>query len=111
MVELSVSRDRGQLFLPAPNGLIDNVYELHLTNRSERADRYRIEVEGMPKVSILGGDVILVPSGELLEIGIRLRADPENLPYSGTQILFRAVSTRDESVVAEAESRFIRPAL
>ncbi|MDG1771307.1 MAG: cytochrome c oxidase accessory protein CcoG [Luminiphilus sp.] len=111
LVELSVSRDRGQLFLPAPNGLIDNVYELHLTNRGALTDRYRIEVEGMTEFSILGGDAIMIPSGELLEVGIRLRADPNSLPSSGTQILFRAVSNNDESVIAEAESRFIRPTL
>ena len=65
----------------------------------------------MTEFSILGGDAIMIPSGELLEVGIRLRADPNSLPSSGTQILFRAVSNNDESVIAEAESRFIRPTL
>lgn len=110
-VELSVSRDRGQLFLPAPQGLIDNVYELHLTNRSDQIETYRIEVEGMAQVAILGGDTITVLAGDLLEFGIRLRADPKLLPLPGTPILFRAVSTSYAADTAEAESRFIRPTL
>ncbi|EAW41066.1 Polyferredoxin [marine gamma proteobacterium HTCC2080] len=111
LIELSVSRDRGQLYLPASAGLIDNVYELHLTNRSDQAKVFLIEVDGIEGVSILGDAAVTVPGGELLELGIRLRADPNRLTRSGTPILFRAVSISNQTVYAEAESRFIRPTL
>ena len=110
LVDISVSRDRSQLYLPAAGGLIDNVFEIRVTNRSEKSATYRIEAAGITGASIVGEKVITVLGGELLEIGVRLRADPSNLPFPGTPVLFRAVSTNHETIYAEAESRFIRPA-
>jgi cytochrome c oxidase accessory protein FixG len=110
LVDISVSRDRSQLYLPAAGGLIDNVFEIRVTNRSEKSATYRIEAVGITGASIVGEEVITVLGGELLETGVRLRADPSNLPLPGTPVLFRAVSTHHETIYAEAESRFIRPA-
>jgi cytochrome c oxidase accessory protein FixG len=111
LVDISVSRDRSQLYLPAPGGLIDNVFEIRVTNRSDQAATYRIEAVGIIGASILGEDAITVLGGELFELGVRLRADPSNLPFPGTPVLFRAVAINHEAIYAEAESRFIRPAL
>ncbi|MBT5207673.1 MAG: cytochrome c oxidase accessory protein CcoG, partial [Halieaceae bacterium] len=81
------------------------------TNRSDQAKVFLIEVDGIEGASILGDAAVTVPGGELLELGIRLRADPNRLTRSGTPILFRAVSISNQTVYAEAESRFIRPTL
>jgi cytochrome c oxidase accessory protein FixG len=51
---VDVVRDRGTLARQVEDGRIENVYRLQLMNASESAQRFRIEVEGLPQAAIAG---------------------------------------------------------
>ena len=58
-----VVRDRGALARQVEDGRIENVYRVQLMNGTEQAQRFRIEVEGLPGATLHGwSDVDLGPT-------------------------------------------------
>jgi len=110
-VELTASRDRAQLYVPAPGGLIDNVYELHITNRDHTAHQFEIGVRGFDHGSIIGNTTVTIPGGEMLEVDLRYRANPRLLQDVGTDIAFTVTMEGNSAVNAVARSRFIRSSI
>lgn len=111
IVELTASRDRSQLYVPAPGELVDNIYELHITNRDHSTHRFEIGVQGLDHGSIIGNTTVTVPGGEMLEVDLRYRANPRLLRDVGTDIEFTVVMEGNSAVQAVAPSRFIRPSI
>ncbi|EED34597.1 cytochrome c oxidase accessory protein CcoG [Luminiphilus syltensis NOR5-1B] len=109
MVDLTIFRDRNQLYMAAPGGLIDNVYRLHLSNRDTEDHQYQIEVGGIDGVEVIGVQTIAVASGELVDFNLRLRANPVTLSAPGTEVTFTATQVDDPSITITSESRFIKP--
>ncbi|RMG27871.1 MAG: cytochrome c oxidase accessory protein CcoG [Gammaproteobacteria bacterium] len=108
-VGLDVLRDRNTLYRETPMGLIENVYTLKVLNMDDRAHVYRLEVKGLKGVQIDLGREIRVRPGEVLDLPVRLRVDPANLPQAGNEIVFVLEATDDPGIHAEQESRFIAP--
>jgi cytochrome c oxidase accessory protein FixG len=49
---VDVLRDRGSLARATNDGRVENVYRLVMTNRTEQAQRYRIEAQGLPGLAV-----------------------------------------------------------
>ena len=109
MVDLTILRERNQLYIEAPGGLIDNVYKIHLSNLDADEHQFRLEVEGIDGVEIIGEQIVRVPGGEMSELSLRVRANPLLLSAPGTPLIFRATRLDDLTVSTEHESRFIKP--
>ncbi len=109
LVDLTILRERNQLYMEAPGGLIDNVYRIHLSNLDPDPRSFRIEVSGIEGVEIIGSQVVTVQGGELAELSLRIRANPLDLSQPGTPLTFKATRVDDSSVTIESESRFIKP--
>lgn len=109
IVDMTILRERNQLYMEAASGMIDNVYTIHLSNLDAESHDFRLEVVGLPGAELIGDQRVTVAGGELAELTLRVRANPLELDKVGTTILFRAIRVDDQAVRAESESRFIKP--
>lgn len=109
-VELDIIRDRGQLFVETPNGLIENSYMLKIANKSQQNHVYVLTVEGLEGIKLIGKPEINVNMGTLEDYPIRLQIDPRYLDRANYTIHFTLQAKDDENIKIVQENRFIGPA-
>ena len=106
---IDVIRDRDRLYMETDQGLIENTYTLKVFNMSQRPQRYRVTVEGLPGVTVKGRQELTLPAGGSEDVQLRLQMDPAQLTAANTVIVYRVVSIDDPSLTASSESRFLAP--
>jgi polyferredoxin len=107
---LDVIRDRNSLYRETDDGLIENVYNLKLLNMDKQAHTYTLVADGIPDMILkMDSSEIMVDSGAVVELPVRVQVDAENLESRSSEISFtlRAIGF-DELVVIE-EARFLGP--
>jgi cytochrome c oxidase accessory protein FixG len=108
-LEMTVIRDRTNLFVQTDAGEIDNIYSINLVNMDEAMHEFEITLEDFPQGEIIGDTLYTLDSGEVRTLTLRVRAKPETLDRPSTEISFEAVSTDMPSLRAASESRFMKP--
>jgi len=108
-LEMTVIRDRTNLFVQTDAGEIDNIYTIHLVNMDESMHEFEISMTGLPQGQIIGDTLYTLNSGEVRELTLRVRAAPQTLERPSTEIVFEATSTDMPSLRAASESRFMKP--
>ena len=108
-VELTIIRDRNQLYLTTDNGDIENLYQLQLLNMDKNSHDYEIHIDGIEGATIVGDTVYTLEGGEVRTINLRVRTSPENLDKPSTELQFEAIAKDLPSLRAVSESRFMRP--
>ena len=76
---------------------------------SQKKMTYTIAVSGIDGIVILGDSEVVIDSGVVKTIPIRLQIDPIELKSSSTTITFTAQALDDPSIIAGSESRFLGP--
>jgi cytochrome c oxidase accessory protein FixG len=109
-LELDVIRDRDRLYNETFEGFIENSYTLKLMNMTQQPQQYQITVEGLDGVIIKGETRATLAAGEVAQMPIRLQMAPEKLERSNYKIHYHVEAIGDDSLKADAESRFIGPA-
>ena len=110
LVELDVLKDR-VLYRENEEGRIENVYTLKIMNKAQQPVTYLIEADGLDGLAYEGKREIKALAGEVLSLPVELSIDPENLPSSTNEIMFRIRSADDASINNDAASRFIGPSI
>ena len=108
-LEMTVIRDRNNLFVETNAGEIDNIYSINLVNMDESMHEFEITLEDFPQGKIIGDTLYTLDSGEVRTVTLRVRARPETLDRPSTELSFEAVSTDMPSLRAASESRFMKP--
>lgn len=108
-VELTIIRDRNQLYLTTDSGDIENLYQLQLLNMDKNKHDYEIHIDGIEGAAIVGDTVYTLEGGEVRTINLRVRTSPENLDKPSTALRFEAIAKDLPSLRAVSESRFMRP--
>lgn len=108
-LEVSVSRDRNQLYVTSGQGDIDNIYTLNIANMDEQMHEFEVNVSGLDNVELIGERSYTLNGGEVREISLRLRMPPETLSKPSTPVEFEVYATDDDSIRATSESRFMMP--
>jgi len=108
-VELTIIRDRNQLYLTTDNGDIENLYGLHLLNMDKHPHDYLIKIDGIEGAAIVGDTTYSLEGGEVRTINLRVRISPEHLDKPSTALQFEAIAKDVPSLRAASESRFMRP--
>jgi cytochrome c oxidase accessory protein FixG len=108
-VELSVFRDRNQLYTTTSQGEIDNIYRLHLANKDQQMHTYQISVSGLKGVQLIGTTEYTLDAGQVRELSLRLRMPPGALDRPSTPLEFQVRATDTPGITAIAESRFMVP--
>jgi len=109
-LEVDILRDRTRLFNETDMGLIENTYSLQIINKDEQAHRYKIKATGIDGMKmIIQSDTVIVESGELLDVPLRLQVDPYDLKKRSTEINLSVVSTDNPDIHINEATRFLGP--
>ena len=109
-IGMDVIRDRNSLYRETNDGLIENVYIIKLLNMDGQDHSYTLTAEGIPGLILKKDSAeIVVKSGEVIELPVRLQVDANNLKQRSNEITFtlNAIGYDELSVVEEA--RFLGP--
>jgi cytochrome c oxidase accessory protein FixG len=82
-VRLDVVRDRASLAQIADDGMVENVYRLHVMNATEAPQRYRLAVQGLPELALQAPETVEVAPAEARWITVSARVPPEVAERSG----------------------------
>ncbi|MBD1577294.1 MULTISPECIES: cytochrome c oxidase accessory protein CcoG [Vibrio] len=105
-VNMSVLRDRSQMYRVDNSGWIENTYTLKILNKTQQRQTYHIDVKGLTNVKWYGSQKITVPPGELISQPISLAVSPDEL--NSPIIKFEFILTDSEQFSLPVESRFIK---
>jgi cytochrome c oxidase accessory protein FixG len=108
-LELTIIRDRTQLFVTTDTGAIDNIYTLQLVNMDPNSHTFEISIEGLDKGEVIGETMHTLNGGEVRSISLRVRVQPGDLDKPSTEFDFRAQAVDTESLQIIHESRFVKP--
>lgn len=108
-LELSVTRDRTELFAVADNGNIENIYTLQLANMDKEMRSFKIDIKGVPGAEIVGEQTHTLMGGEVRSLTLRVSAKPSVLEKPSTTLYFIAKDLGEASVEVSSESRFMAP--
>lgn len=106
---VDVIRDRSVLSREAPDGSIENVYILKFMNTTESAQRYRVEVEGLPQIALASDALVEVGSAENREIMMVVRVPPESGVKGANTIYFVIEAESDASISVREKASFLLP--
>ena len=108
-LELTVIRDRNQLYVTTDTGAIDNIYTLRLANMDQKTHQFDITVTGIPAAQVIGETSHSLDGGEVRTITLRVRAEPGDLELPNTPLEFSVAARGMPSLQATSESRFMKP--
>ena len=107
---LDIIRDRNTLYRETSEGLIENVYIVKVLNMDKEDHQYELSVSGIPGLTLHKDmEVIQVPSGGVLELPVRLRAEEGDLEMRSNDVVFELVATDDAALIAREDARFLGP--
>jgi len=106
---LDVIRDRNQLYRETA-GQIENVYTLKIINMDNIDHEYNISVDGIDNINLeTDGKPILVKSGKVYNLPVRLRTNEENLNARSNDIRFTITALDNDGIVTSERARFLGP--
>lgn len=108
-LKVGIEKERAVLYREGDNGDIENSFRIHLTNASEQAHSFRIEVAGIPGINILGNDTASVPAAGMQEIALTVRAEPGSIGSGSHPIVFSIIDVNDSAVRVEQKASFWMP--
>ncbi|AGA33837.1 Type cbb3 cytochrome oxidase biogenesis protein CcoG, involved in Cu oxidation [Thioalkalivibrio nitratireducens DSM 14787] len=110
-VGIDVIRDRNVLYRDLPDGQVENVYTLKLTNRSNETRHYVIDVSGVEGAELAWeeGSFVEVPPGRVIEFPASVRVDPAALDRASSELMFHAQVVDRPELSNERSSRFVGP--
>jgi len=109
-IGMDVIRDRNSLYRETSEGLIENVYIIKLLNMDKQDHSYTLTAEGIDEL-ILKKDAteIVVKSGEVVELPVRVQVDAYNLKQRSNEITFTLSTIGYDKLSVVEEARFLGP--
>ncbi|VAW55135.1 Type cbb3 cytochrome oxidase biogenesis protein CcoG, involved in Cu oxidation [hydrothermal vent metagenome] len=109
-IGIDVIRDRNSLYRETDDGLIENVYIVKLLNMDKQDHIYGLTVAGIPEL-ILKKDTaeIVVKSGEVIELPVRVQVDAYNLKQRSNEIKFTLNAIGYDKLTVVEDARFLGP--
>ena len=108
-VELSVIRDRQDLFTMNTNGYIENAYTLKIANKTQQPHDYAVNLHSALPLEFKGPATINVSGGEVVDFRVKLALAPGHATQANNTIIFSVTREDDGNDTARAESRFFTP--
>ena len=110
---VDIIRDRGALARQTGKGLIENVYRLQIRNGTEQAQRFNVQVSGLPGLQMATEAQLDVPAIGIASLPVRLTLAPEQaeaLRGRASPIQFTITRAGDENARSSIEpSTFFMP--
>jgi cytochrome c oxidase accessory protein FixG len=108
-LDITVIRERTQLYVENSNGEIENIYTLRLLNMDEEMHSYVLRIEGLENGRIIGETEVTLDSDEVRSLPLRIAAPRGqfSLPSTGFQFIIEADD--GSGLSSSTESRFLVP--
>ncbi len=98
---VDVVRDRGAIARVVGQGQVENVYRLQIMNATERDQRYRIQVTGLDRASIVSETLVAVDAAQSRWVPVRVQL-PQDAASPGSHPIEFSITTqaveRDEVI-------------
>jgi cytochrome c oxidase accessory protein FixG len=108
-LELTVIRERAQLYTQNAAGEIENIYTLQILNMDEEMHSYTLSIEGLPGARIEGPTSVILSAGEVRALPLRIAAPPDEFHRPSTAFEFLIEADDGSGLQTTAESRFFAP--
>jgi polyferredoxin len=108
-LEITVIRERNQLFVENARGEIENIYTLRILNMDEHIHSYSLRIEGLENASIVGGTEITLAAAEVRSLPLRIAAPREGFQRPSTSFEFIIEANDGSGWSSSTESRFLIP--
>ncbi|MBN9422891.1 MAG: cytochrome c oxidase accessory protein CcoG [Candidatus Accumulibacter sp. 66-26] len=108
-LKVAVNRDRAALSREAPDGSIENIFRLQLTNASEQPRTYAIGVEGLPGIRLDGLHEVSVPPAAIGDATIAVRVDPDAAKPGANPIRITVADVARPEVATSEKASFWMP--
>ena len=108
-LKLDVIRDRGTLAREVEDGLIENVYRLQLTNRSESVHTLRIGVDGLDSAFVASDALVELGPDAERQVPVRVRVRPGIGAPGSNAIGFTVQALDDPALSVRERSTFFVP--
>ena len=109
-IGVDVIRDRNSLYRETNDGLIENVYIIKVLNMDQKDHRYTLTAEGIPDLILKkDADEIVVKSGEVVELPVRVQVEADNLAQRSNEITFTLKAINHDDLVDIEQARFLGP--
>jgi len=107
---MDVIRDRNSLYRETNEGLIENVYIIKILNMDQQDHTYVLSVEGIDDLTMkMDASDLQVPSGEVIELPVRVQVDAYNLKKRSSEISFHLKASDNDELTIIEEARFLGP--
>lgn len=109
-LQVEAMRDRNQLFRLNNDGLIENAFNLKITNKTQQEQTYRVSLNAPNGIRLdIRHPEVILDAGEIYELPITVVGDPARVSQSELPISFRVQGVSDPSLSATIENRFRAP--
>ena len=109
-LELDIIRDRNALYFETDEGMIANVYTLKVINMTNSPQNYTITASGIEGLTMkMRNEFVDVESGGVVEVPVRLEADPGDLKSASSVVNFTIESNTTEGLSLTESGRFLGP--
>ena len=99
--KVDVIRDRGVMSRLVPGGKVENVYQLQITNASEKSETYHISVEGLDGLKIASGKEFIVNPAESRMVAVSLQIEDGSIKSGSHPIVFEIKAERLDKEISE----------
>lgn len=108
-LKVDVIRDRGVMAREAEDGNIENIYLLRVMNTDEHPHTYRLSVNGLPSLSLVGKAEISVPAASTQSVTVALHAEPGSGEKGSQKIFIDVVDAENPKVMVHEKAAFYLP--
>lgn len=108
-LELTVIRDRNNLYMETADGGVENSYRLHVVNMDMSPHKFILSISGIAGASIKGATEYELAASENREITLRIQARKDVLTAPSTSFNFNLVAEDKPTIRTSTESRFMKP--
>ena len=107
-LSVDVIKDRG-MFRENAAGEIENIYNLKLINKTQREQRYRVELADDAGFRLQGDQEVRIGAGEILSLPVSVALTEDSGPAGSRPLRFVVRSLDEPDTEASASSTFVSP--
>ncbi len=106
-LKLDVMRDRLALESEAAEGVVANVYRLHIMNTDERAHRYHIAVSGIDTITLASPAQVVLEGGAARDVAVRVGVTRGHTAAGAHPIVFELQDENDARLRLREKAVFL----
>ena len=108
-LKMDVIRDRGSLAREVEGGMIENVYRLQVMNIDEQPHRFRLSVAGIPGMSLVTDEEVVLQGTESRAVPVTVRIPPNAGKPGAHTVEFGLEAAEDKNLQVREKAVFLIP--